>query len=82
MSAERAELMPENEAVNYLNITAERLRLLVVQGELQMALVCTASGEESMYFTSQIIKLKDKLKAEDMESEMSEIEEWPEVIHE
>jgi hypothetical protein len=79
MSAEQEELITENEAARYLSVTPQRLREFVVQGELRMVLVQSKSGEETMYFRGQVLKLKEKLIADEGDEE---VEEWPELIGE
>ncbi len=77
MSVGEEELIPEDEAARYLDISMERLREFVVQGELRMVLVQGPNGEEVMYLRSQVLRLKEILTADEKESE---VEEWPDII--
>ncbi len=78
MSVGEEELMPEDEAARYLDISMERLRELVVQGELRMVLVRGPDGEETMYLRGRVLRLKEILIADEKESE---VEEWPDTIN-
>jgi hypothetical protein len=77
MSVGGEELIPEDEAARYLDISMERLREFVVQGELRMVLARGPNGEETMYLRSQVLRLKEILTADEKESE---VEEWPDII--
>ena len=77
MSVGEEELIPEDEAARYLDISMARLRELVVQGELRMGLVKGPNGEEAMYLRSQVLRLKEILTADDKELE---VDEWPDII--
>jgi len=77
MSVGSEELMPEDEAARYLDISMDRLRELAVQGELRMMLLRGPNGEETMYLKSQVLRLKEILIADEKESE---VEEWPDII--
>ncbi len=77
MSVREEELMPEDEAARFLDISMERLRELVVQGEPRMVLVRGPNGEETMYLRSRVLRLKEILIADEEESE---VEEWPDMI--
>jgi len=77
VSVGEEELIPEDEAARYLDISMARLRELVVQGELRMVLVKGPNGEEAMYLRSQVLRLKEILTADEKESE---VEEWPDII--
>ncbi len=77
MNVESEELMPEDEAAQYLDTSIERIRGFVVQGELRMVLVRGPNGEEVMYLRSQVLRLKEILTANEKESE---VEEWPDII--
>ncbi len=77
MSVGEEELIPEDEAARYLDISMERLREFVVQGELRMVLVKGPNGEEAMYLRSQVLRLKEILTADDKELE---VDEWPDII--
>ncbi len=77
MSVGREELMPEDEAARYLDISMDRLRELAVQGELRMVLVRGPNREETMYLKSQVLRLKEILIADEKESE---VEEWPDML--
>ncbi|MBA3715171.1 MAG: hypothetical protein H0W76_22375 [Pyrinomonadaceae bacterium] len=77
MSVGEEELIPEDEAARYLDISMARLRELVVQGELRMVLVKGPNGEEAMYLRSQVLRLKEILTADDKELE---VDEWPDII--
>jgi len=78
MSVESEELMPEDEAARYLDISMDRLRELAVQGELRMVLARGPDGEKTMYLKSQVLRVKEILIADEKESE---VEEWPDVIN-
>ena len=78
MSAEQEEMMPEDEAARYLNVSKGRLRELAVQGELRMLLARGPDGEKTMYLRGQVLKLKARLAADE---EASGAEEWPDVIN-
>jgi hypothetical protein len=77
VSVGEEELMPEVEAARFLDISMERLRELAVQGELRMVLVRGPNGEETMYLKGHVLRLKEKLIADEKESE---VEEWPDII--
>ncbi len=77
MSVGEEDLIPEDEAARYLDISMARLRELVVQGELRMVLVKGPNGEEAMYLRSQVLRLKEILTADDKELE---VDEWPDII--
>ena len=77
MSVGEEELIPEDEAARYLDISMERLREFVVQGELRMVLARGPNGEETMYLRSQVLRLKEILTADEKESEVAE---WPDII--
>ncbi|MDQ3257039.1 MAG: hypothetical protein M3R15_24630 [Acidobacteriota bacterium] len=77
MNVESEELMPEDEAAQYLDTSIERIRGFVVQGELRMVLVRGPNGEEVMYLRSQVLRLKEILTANEKESE---VEEWPDIV--
>ena len=50
MSTEQEELITEKEAARYLGVSPERLRELVTQGELRLAMVQGPEGIEPMSF--------------------------------
>jgi hypothetical protein len=77
VSVGEEDLIPEDEAARYLDISMARLRELVVQGELRMVLVKGPNGEEAMYLRSQVLRLKEILTADDKELE---VDEWPDII--
>ena len=77
MSVGEEELIPEDEAARYLDISMARLRELVVQWELRMVLARGPNGEETMYLRSQVLRLKEILTADDKELE---VDEWPDII--
>ncbi len=76
-AAEQEELIPEEEAAQYLDVSPERLRLLVVQGELRLILVNGPNGQESMYLKGQVLKLKEALREDESKADT---EEWPDVL--
>ncbi len=76
-AAEQEELMPEEEAAQYLGVPPERLRLLAVQGELQMMVVNGPNGPEPMYLKGQVWRLKEALREDESKADT---EEWPDVL--
>lgn len=79
MSAEQEELIPEEDAARYLGVPPERLRLLAVQGELQLVVVNGPNGQESMYLRGQVLRLKEALRRNESKADT---EEWPDVLGE
>ena len=79
MSAEQEELITEEDAARYLGVSPARLRELVVQGELHLVTVQKTEGLELMYFRGEVLRLKEKLRAQESRSET---EEWPNTIGE
>ena len=79
MSTGQEELITEEDAARYLGVTPERLIELVTQGVLRLAMVKGPEGIESMYFRSEVLQLKEKLRGQ---RGKSEVEEWPDMIGE
>ena len=79
MSTGQEELITEEDAMRYLGVSPERLRELVVQGELHLVTVQKPEGLELMYFRGEVLRLKEQLKAQESKSET---EEWPNTIGE
>ena len=77
MSAGQEELITEEDAARYLGVTPARLRELVTQGELHLAMVQGPEGIEPMYFRGEVLRLKEKLRGQESKSET---EEWPDTI--
>jgi hypothetical protein len=85
MSARQEELITEEEALRYLQITPERLKSMVSKGLLKTIDVQSPGGEMIFYYRGQIESLKEQLRWEKPESEGAtelEVEEWPDVIGE
>ena len=79
MSAGQEELMTEEDATRYLGVSPERLRELVTQGVLRLAMVQGPEGMEPMYLRGEILQLKERLRGQ---GSKSEVEEWPNMIDE
>jgi len=78
VSTEQEELITEEAAVRYLGVSHERLRELVVQGELHLVTVQKPEGSESMYFKGEVFRLKERLR--NQESRPETTQEWPDTI--
>ncbi len=57
MSAGQEELMDEQEAGRYLNISPERLRGLAPQGEIRVVVIRTPDEIEPMYLRGEMLRL-------------------------
>ena len=79
VSTEQEELMTEEDAARYLSVSPERLTELATQGELRLVMVRGPEGIKSMYFRSEVLQLKEKLRGQ---GSKSEVEEWPDMIGE
>ncbi len=79
MSAGQEELMDEDDAALYLNISPERLRELATEGEIRVVVVRTPEDVEPMYLRGDVLRLKEKLRSQESQPET---EEWPEMINE
>ena len=79
MSTEQEELMTEEDAARYLRIPPARLRELVTQGVLHLAIVKGPEGIAPMYFRGEVLQLKEKLRGQ---GSKLEVEEWPNMIGE
>ena len=75
MSTGQEELIPEELAARYLEISQERLRGFASRGDLRLVSVWGPDGLEVMYIRGEVLKLKERLRGQ-------ETEEWPEVIGE
>lgn len=78
MSAAEEELIPEQEAAQYLEVTPQRLREFASQGALQSVIVQGPSGHEVMYYRGEVLALKERLRGK----RTADTEEWPDVIDE
>ncbi len=79
MSVGQEELIAEEDAERYLGVSPERLRELVTQGVLRIAIARGAEGLEPMYFRSDVLRLKEHLTDQ---GSKSGTEEWPDIINE
>ncbi len=79
MSAGQEELITEEDAARYLGVSPERLRELVTQGVLRMAITRGPEGLEPMYFSGDVLRLKEHLTDQ---GSKSGTEEWPDIINE
>ena len=79
VSTGQEELMAEEDAARYLGVTPARLRELVTQGVLHVAMVQGPEGIEPMYLTSEVLQLKERLRGQESKPEA---EEWPDMIGE
>ncbi len=79
MSAGQEELITEEDAARYLGVSPERLRELVTQGVLRMAITRGPEGLEPMYFRGDVLRLKEHLTDQ---GSKSGTEEWPDIINE
>ena len=79
MDAGQEELMPEGEAARLLGIAEWRLKELAAQGELRLVHVEGPYGMQVMYFTSEVLALRERLRGA---PETVDAEEWPEFIGE
>ena len=79
MSTEQEELITEEDAARYLGVSPERLRELVIQGELRLVTVQKPEGIESMYLKGEVLRLKERLRAQEGKPGA---EEWPDMINE
>ncbi len=77
MSAEQEELIDELDAARYLDISPERLRELATQDEIRVVVIRGPDGIEMMYFRGEVLRLKEKLRGQESQSEA---EEWPDII--
>ena len=71
--------MTEEDAARYLRIPPARLRELVTQGVLRLAMVQGPEGIEPMYFTGEVLQLKERLRGQESKPKA---EEWPDLISE
>ncbi len=76
-AAEQEELISEQDAALYLDVSPERLRLLAVQGELRLILMNGPNGQASMYLKGQVQRLKEALREDESKVDT---EEWPDVV--
>ena len=79
MSTGQEELITEEAAAQYLGVSPLRLRELVTQGVLRLAMVQGPEGMEPMYLRGEILQLKERLRGQ---GSKSEVEEWPNMIDE
>ena len=79
MSAGQEELIAEEDAARYLGVPPARLRELVTQGVLHLAMVQGPEGIEAMYFRGEVLQLKERLRSQESKPEA---EEWPDMISE
>ena len=78
MSGGQEELITEEEAMRYLGVSPERLRELVVQGELHLVTAKKPEGIELLYFRGEVLRLKERLRGR---GNKPETEEWPDLIN-
>lgn len=79
MSTGQEELITEEDAARYLGVTPLRLIELVTQGELHLVTVQKPEGIESMYLRGEVLRLKERLGAQEGKPGS---EEWPDTINE
>jgi len=77
MSAMQEELITETEAARYLGVSPERLRAFASQGMLQEVIVEVRDQRLTMYYTSEVLRLKERLRGL---KDNSATDEWPEFI--
>ena len=73
------ELMTQREAARYVGILPERTRELAAQQMLQGVLVQGPNGSEMMYYTSEVLRLKERLRGP---APQAATDAWPDVIDE
>ena len=78
MSAEMDELISEDEAVQYLGVSRERVRELTQQGVLHSVIMQGPNGLEMMYFKGEVLRLSESIRRQ--EDTSTSDEEWPEEI--
>ncbi len=79
MSAAHEELISETAAARYLGVPPQRVREFASRGLLQAVPVEGPRGREAMYYTSEVLRLKERLRRL---GDGAETEEWPDVIDE
>ena len=76
MSTEQDELIVEFEAAAYLEVLPHRLREFASQGMLRSVDVQGPHGHEVMYYRSEVVRLRSRLREQDL------TDEWPDIIGE
>ena len=71
------ELMTEEEAARYLAMLPERVREVAAQQMLQGVLVQGPNGSQVLYYSSAVLRLKERLRGPEP---MAATDDWPEVI--
>ena len=79
MSAAQEELISETAAARYLGVPPQRLREFTSQGLLQAVPVEGPQGREAMYYTGEVLRLKEHLRGREDDAGA---EQWPDVIGE
>ncbi len=79
MSAAQEELVNEDDAARYLDISPARLRELATEGEIRVVVIRTPDDVEPMYLRGEVLRLKEKLRSQESQPEA---DEWPEMIDE
>ena len=77
MSAMKEELISEMQAARYLGISPQRLQEFAIQGVLQEVVVEVEDERFTLYYTSEVLRLKERLRRLE---DNAAADEWPEFI--